>query len=121
MLEFPELTKLIYDFGTAPAKVEEGAHSAVAETMDAIVETAKDNAAVDTGELRDSIDWEEITTSSGEVSADAGPTAPHGRHVEWGTYKDPPQPFMGPATDEHEHELDERLGDVGEQALDAGL
>ena len=40
---------------------------------------------------------------------EVGPTARHGGFMEYGTYKDAPQPYMGPAVNKHEPELEQEL------------
>jgi HK97 gp10 family phage protein len=61
---------------------------------------AKARAAVDTGNLRNSIGSD--FTGDGrnsEMYADIGPTADYGAHVEFGTHRMGPQPYMMPAAD----------------------
>lgn len=74
---------------------------AVAKTAKKIEATARDLAPVGpTGDLKSSIH----TTVTGE-RAEVGPTVRYARFVEFGTYKDAPQPYMWPAADKHEPEL----------------
>lgn len=116
MFQSPELNRLIYDLGKAPALVKQTAPEAVRKVIEAVEDTSKSLVPVRTGTLRDSIS-SQVTEGDGMVIGEAGPTARHGRFVEWGTYKDAPQAFMGPALDRHSHELDELLGSVGENAI----
>jgi HK97 gp10 family phage protein len=83
---------------------EARAAEAVATTAQKVEDTAREIVAVRTGATRDSIQ----TTQSG-ASAEIGPTTPWATFVEFGTYKDAPQPFMGPAGDRHEDDLAEEL------------
>lgn len=89
---------------TAAATAPTRARAAETKVGAAVKETAVETVAVDEGELRDSIEQE-----GGEVRA----TARHAPFVEFGTYKDAPQPFMGPALDEHEDEFVDEVGDIG--------
>lgn len=52
-------------------------------------------------------------TEEPDGAVEIGPSARHGGFVERGTYKDPPQPYMGPSSDRHAPEFVkdiERLG-----------
>lgn len=69
--------------------------------------SAKEIVTVRTGATRDSIE----TTGSGLVR-EIGPTTRYGFFLENGTFKDAPQPFMGPALDKHTDELIAELTDV---------
>lgn len=115
-VQFPELHRLAWDLSRASDEVKASAGKAVVDTILHVQNTAKDFAPVRTGGLRDSIS-SEIRKESGVIVGETGPTANHGRFVEWGTSKDAPQAFMGPAMDRHSHELDELLGSAGESAI----
>lgn len=108
------LNELTVSLASAPARVKAGAAERVGQVLDNIVSTAQSIVAVQSGELQGSISRDEVAQGFGSVTGEAGPTARHGRFVEWGTYKDAPQAFMGPAMDRHTHELEEGLGDLGE-------
>jgi HK97 gp10 family phage protein len=116
MIQAPELNQLIWDLSRAPREVQDEAGKAVQEVIGRVEDTGKAFAPVREGTLRDSIS-SETSAGDGMVQGEAGPTARHGRFVEWGTYKDAPQAFMGPALDRHSHELDELLGSAGERAI----
>lgn len=74
---------------------------AVAQTAKKIEATARELAPVGpTGDLRSS-----IHTSGTGTFREVGPSARYGRFVEFGTFKDAPQPFMWPAADRHEGDL----------------
>ena len=63
---------------------------------------AKALAPVDTGNLRASISRE--VTGDGRtrsIRAEIGPSAHYAGHVEYGTTRMAPQPYLGPATDRH--------------------
>lgn len=72
--------------------VEANSRLAVAKDTNRLRDEAKARAAVDTGELRDSI-VAEVNGKEGTVTVGAE----HGIYNEYGTYKMPAHPFMGPA------------------------
>lgn len=108
------LNEVTVSLAKASADVKDGAAERVERVLDNIVNTAQSIVPVRFGELQGSISRSEVSKGFGSVTGEAGPTANHGRFVEWGTYKDAPQAFMGPALDRHSHELEEDLGDLGE-------
>lgn len=55
---------------------------------------------------------ESMETTGDGTFREVGTTARHGWFMENGTYKDAPQPFLGPALDENESELVTGLEDV---------
>jgi len=58
---------------------------------------------------------ESMTITGQGTRREVGPTARHGAFMEYGTYKDAPQPYMGPAADMHEDALvNELWREVGE-------
>lgn len=73
---------------------------AVEKTARKIEGTAKSLAPRRTGALANS-----IRTDGSGTFREVGPTERYGRFMEFGTYKDAPQPFMGPAADQHEDDL----------------
>lgn len=81
---------------------------------------AKLRAPVDTGNLRSSINTTLFGTGlsgTSPISAEVGPEASYGVHVEKGTWKMAPQPFLGPAFDEVEPSFIAALDDLAQQAL----
>lgn len=107
---FVGLNLVAADFTKAGAEAPQRATKAVTEVIEKVEETAKSFAPVDTGATRDSIS-SEVTSSAGMVRGEAGPTTRQAIFMEWGTYKDAPQAFMGPALDRHSHELEQSLLD----------
>lgn len=99
------LVELIGELGVASASIEAKAREAEDKTKNDIRDTAVSNVPVLTRELQDSI---EVTEDGVEA------TAPHAEFVEFGTYKDAPQPYMGPAADAHEPEFVKAIEDAGE-------
>lgn len=92
------------------ALADSRASDAVRKAAEATADDARQLAPVRTGALRSSIE----ATISG-TRAEVGPTASYAPFVEFGTYKDAPQPFMGPAISKHEEDLATELAKtVGE-------
>jgi HK97 gp10 family phage protein len=118
--QFPELNMLVRDLSSAPNEVKLGAAQAVRTVIRKVEATGRSIAPKRTGKLAKSISSEIILSlGGGAIIGEAGPTAKYGRFVEWGTYKDAPQAFMGPALDRHSHELDELLASAGANAIDS--
>lgn len=108
------LNEVTVSLAKASVDVRDGAADRVGKVLDNIVSTAQSIVPVRSGELKGSISRSDVKRGFGYVTGEAGPTARHGTFVEWGTYKDAPQAFMGPALDRHSHELEAELGDLGE-------
>lgn len=106
------LGELAAALGKESALVKKRATDAVNKTAKKVENTARQLAPLGpTGELRRSIE----TTSTGAARAEVGPTVRYGAFVEFGTYKDSPQPYMGPAVDQHGGDLvDEIENLIGE-------
>lgn len=90
--------QLVADLDGAAVRVGAAAAAVVRKTARDIEADAKQNAAVDTGTMRASIgtDFEGDGRSS-TMTAEIGPTVHYAPHVEYGTARQSPQPFMGPA------------------------
>lgn len=99
------LMELAAELGEAAATIGAKTKAVQNETKEAVRDTMVDTVAVLTGELQGSI---EITEDGVEA------TAPHAPFVEYGTYKDPPQPFADPALDAHEDEFVKGIEDAGD-------
>ena len=93
--ETGQLAALRADLGKAGVETTRKAGQVVRKSASDVEAQAKARAAVDTGNMRNSIG----TTMHGPLSAEIGPTASHSVFVEFGTYKMAAQPFMGPAAD----------------------
>jgi HK97 gp10 family phage protein len=70
----------------------------IAKTANDTVADAKRRAPVDTGALRDSIDW---TPYNDGLGAEIGSTVDYAPYQEFGTWKMAPQPFLNPAADKY--------------------
>lgn len=93
-----QLNSLIFDLGARAGAVGGQAATVVKKTAADIEADAKVLAPFDTGNLRNSIS----TTVTGDgrfssITAEVGPTAEYGVHVEYGTSRMAPQPYLGPA------------------------
>lgn len=96
------------DLGKAAATVTARASEVIRKTAVKIASTAGDLAPVRTGALRKS-----IKADHRGLSADIGSSVPYAGFVEYGTYKDSPQPFMGPALAHHEGDLVKEMEELG--------
>lgn len=74
--------------------------------------SAQTYCPVDTGYLKSSISLDVVG-----LGFDLGPTAEYGEYVELGTSRMSPEPFLGPAYDQHLPNLEQALGSLGEQVL----
>lgn len=108
-----EVRALAKDLGKAGFTTTLLVSRAVAKTAQDIEATAKDNVPYDTGFLLGS-----ISSTIKPMSAEIGPTAKYGAHVEYGTAHMEDQPYMGPALDLHEPTFNRALEQIIAQALD---
>ena len=114
MGDFSELIAISADLAKASAEVARKAQLVVRKTAADIEASGKRNSPVDTGHLRGSIS---TTTSIGGLSAEIGPTASYVAYVEFGTRRMRPQPFMGPAADQHFPEFTEAVARLSQDLL----
>jgi len=93
--------RLAASFAQGAANVGSLAQTVVRKTALDVEKDAKSLAPVDTGNLKGSIGHSDLRTvgQSGSLEALVGPTADYGVHLEFGTSRMAPQPFMGPALD----------------------
>ena len=96
------LTGLAGFIASADRHSQESAKEAAAR----IEATAKSLAPKVTGALAAS-----ITSDPTKTGAEIGPTVRYAPFVEYGTWKDAPQPFMGPAAEAHADDLATFLAD----------
>lgn len=95
-----QLASLATDLTKAAKNVQPVASAAVRKTAADIIRDAQIATPVRTGNLRSSI-TADIADYPAVVSAEVGPTASYGAYVEFGTSKQAPQPYLGPAADRH--------------------
>ena len=110
MTGYDDLLKLSADLAKASTEVTRRAQVVVRKTAADIEASGKRNAAVDTGLMRGRIS---TTISNGGLSAEIGPTASYAAHVEFGTRRMRPQPFMRPAADQHFPSFEEAIELLG--------
>lgn len=79
---------------------EANGRKATSETARKVEAKAKSLAPKRTGALARS-----ISTDETENGSEVGPTVRYASFVEYGTWKDAPQPFMGPAAEGAEDDL----------------
>lgn len=110
------LNEVVADLGQASATIASRAGKVVEKTTKRVAQTGSDLAPRDRPELANRIKAK-VKGTRGEAVAEASTSPrvmPH--MVEYGTYKDAPQAFMGPALDRHSgefvSELEEIAGDV---------
>lgn len=115
-IQYPELLVLTKDLHRASDEVKDRALDVAADVIDKVRATGQQLVPRDTGATADSI-TSEVKAEDGYIAAEAGPTTRHAVFVEFGTWKDAPQAFMGPALDRHSHEWEERLLDAASDIL----
>lgn len=113
-----ELNRLSADLTKAAGKVGPLVQVVIRKAAIDIEATAKAFVPVDTGNLKNSIGHSDLRTvgQSGVMEVEIGPTANYGAFVEFGTSRQGPAAFMGPAFDRHSGPF----GDALEQ-LAAGI
>ena len=116
LFQYPELLILERDLSKASKDIKNKAFDVTDAAIGDVVSTSQSLVPRDTGETADSISGE-TKAEAGYVTGEAGPTTRHAIFVEFGTYKDAPQAFMGPALDRHSGEWEERLADEAADIL----
>lgn len=94
-----DLYQLAADLKASSPKAKALAAAALNKTLAAIELDAKNAAPVDTGNLKNSISRTKATAQ--DLSGEVGPTASYGGYLEFGTEHMDPQPYLGPAFDQH--------------------
>lgn len=111
--DFSELDRLASDLVSGAATVERRAETDVLDpAADELFAKSQASVPVDTGRLKSS---GEIDESAG--AREVGYTAPYAAYVEFGTYKDAPQPFLFPHVDGVVRDMEDDLGDVADDVL----
>ncbi len=107
------LNDVIADFTRAAEHVQLGAMELVEETAEKIRATAEQIAPDGSRDHEGQDLSDSIHTTIMGLAAEIGPSARHGRFVEKGTYKDAPQPYMGPSSDQHEPGFQKSMEELG--------
>lgn len=111
-IDLSEMNTLAVDLGKAVGSAVAQVSTVVRKTAFDIERDAKIFAPVDTGNLRNS-----ISTTAVALSAEIGPTAAYGAYVEYGTSRQAPAAYMGPAFDRHAHIMETAIGIIGERSI----
>ena len=84
---------------------------AVGEGADIVLEDARDRAPRDTGDLAEGMGKAEGITEPTRAAWDVGPDREqfYGRHVELGTVKSSKQPYLRPALDQNEDQVERTI------------
>lgn len=112
---FGEVRALAADLRGASAQARKMAGLAVRKAAFDLEAKAKQYAPVDTGFLRNS-----IGTDFAGTRATIGPTAHYGPFVEFGTRRQPGQPYMTPAADAVTVWLEKALTQIGADLITKG-
>lgn len=108
-----DLARLAADLGNAGREAARKTNTAVAKTAADASAIAQSLAAVDTGYMRSSVGWDMIAAGAAEFGA----TAHYAPHVEYGTYKMAPQPFIHPAADAVTPSLEAAIAQIAGEVL----
>lgn len=111
MLSVSGLDAVVLDISHAGAEIKSKARAITEAKINDVANTAKSLVPQDTGATGDSIS-SDVVESAGMVIGEAGPSTRYAQFIEYGTYKDAPQAFMGPALDRHSGDYQEQLGDA---------
>lgn len=114
-----QLRQLSADIAKAAATTGAKAQVVVRKTAYDIERAAKNKVPVDTGNLKGSIGHSDARSvgRSGTLAIEIGPTASYGAYVEFGTSRMAPQPFMGPAADQHAPAFEQAMQQIGLEGL----
>lgn len=111
-----EIRGMANKFAAAPAKATALIRTATVKTTIDTAADARRNAPVDTGYLRSSIATEYEFSGDGVTgSVEAG--ANYAVHVENGTSRMAPQPFLRPAFDKHREKWIRAMGQIGAEVM----
>ena len=111
-----EIRGMANKFAAAPAKAVTMIRQATVKTTIDTAADARRNAPVDTGYLRSTIATEYEFSGDGVIgSVEAG--ANYAVHVENGTSRMAPQPFLRPAFDKHREKWIRAMEQVGAQVI----
>ena len=113
-----ELRNLAADLGNVPKLAGQLAKAAVKKTAKDIEGTAKTLAPVDTGFLRGGIKTSDLrSVSQDSPEAEVRASAEYAIYQEMGTSRMAPQPFMGPAADQHTPAFEAAMAEIAAKAL----
>lgn len=110
-VDLSEISSLAVAIGAAGPKARRAGSFALRKVAADIERDAKILAAVDTGDLQNSIS---TTVSDAGMTAEIGPTVEYGIYQEFGTSTQPGTPFMGPASDRNIPRLEQAIARIPE-------
>lgn len=111
-IDASEVHALADDLRQAADTMPGKAQSVVSKVGHDMQATAQAIVPVDTGHLKSTIGTEVMG-----LSADVFATAEYSSYVELGTSRMAPQPYLGPAFDQHLPDLESALGALGSSAI----
>ena len=111
--DFDDVRKVTADLSNAGPEIKRRGSQALRKTLLDTKRSAQNRAPVDTGKLKGSIG----ITLLGGISGEVGPTANYGYWVEMGTSRMAPQPYMGPAPDQHTPAFEQAMQQLGLEGL----
>lgn len=111
-----DLQRLAVDLARGAVHVLDQAETITRKSSADVEATSKALAPVDTGFLRSSI-GSDIRRGADFVEGEIGPTAAYGAYVEFGTARQAPQAYMGPALDRHSSDFEAALRQITDQLL----
>ena len=103
-VEVEGLDELLAKLEALPEQMRTGAEKAVQDETEEVAQDMRDGAPYRTGELRDGIQAEHDGLTGQAVS-----TAPHSFAVEYGTSRQPAQPFTQPAAERSRTRFPDRI------------
>ena len=115
-IDTDELRALAAQLNAAAAKSPELVQAVLEKTAGDVQGDAQALAPVDTGNLRSSIS-RDVTRDADGITAEVGPTASYGAYVEFGTSRNPPQPYLRPALDRRVPMLEQALTQIAGDVL----
>lgn len=110
-VDMAEIASLGIAIGNAGPKARRAGSYAVRKVAADIERDAKILSAVDTGNQQNSVS---TTISDGGMTAEIGPTTDYSIYQELGTSTQPPQAFLGPASDRHIPMLEQAIARIPE-------
>lgn len=110
-LDLNQVASLAVDLSKAGPRARTQGSYALRKVAADIERDAKLLAPVDTGNLQNSIG---TTISDNGMTAEIGPTAEYGIYQEFGTSTQPPQAYLGPASDRHIPLLEQAIARIPE-------
>lgn len=103
--------------GSLADEISEEVKKVVITTANKIETEAKLKAPVDTGDLRKSITTD-IEQTSRKIETETGSDVEYADHVELGTSKQSPQPYLFPSFEKNTRDFTEKVNEAYQRGLD---